>query len=62
MFAYTIKGWGLPIAGDPLNHSALLSTAQIAELRAAAGLTAETEWDRFPRGRRAAACARVGVE
>ena len=24
VFAYTIKGWGLPIAGDPLNHSALL--------------------------------------
>ena len=22
VFAYTIKGWGLPIAGDPLNHSA----------------------------------------
>ena len=27
VFAYTVKGWGLPIAGDPLNHSALL-TAQ----------------------------------
>ena len=25
VFAYTVKGWGLPIAGDPLNHSALLS-------------------------------------
>ena len=25
VFAYTIKGWGLPIAGDPLNHSALLT-------------------------------------
>ncbi len=25
VFAYTIKGWGLPIAGDPLNHAALLS-------------------------------------
>ena len=22
VFAYTVKGWGLPIAGDPLNHSA----------------------------------------
>ncbi|MEY2744942.1 MAG: hypothetical protein RJA65_945, partial [Actinomycetota bacterium] len=20
VFAYTVKGWGLPIAGDPLNH------------------------------------------
>ena len=24
VFAYTMKGWGLPFAGDPLNHSALL--------------------------------------
>ncbi len=24
LFAYTIKGWGLPIAGNPRNHSALL--------------------------------------
>ena len=29
VFAYTVKGWGLPIAGDPLNHSALLSGEQI---------------------------------
>ncbi len=27
LFAYTIKGWGLPIAGNPRNHSALLSGA-----------------------------------
>ena len=25
LFAYTIKGWGLPIAGNPRNHSALLT-------------------------------------
>ncbi len=47
VFAYTIKGWGLPIAGDPLNHAAMLTTEQIADLRAAAGLTPETELDRF---------------
>jgi len=47
IFAYTIKGWGLPIAGDPMNHSALLSSDQIADLRSSLGLTAETEWDRF---------------
>jgi pyruvate dehydrogenase E1 component len=61
VFAYTIKGWGLPIAGDPLNHAALLTADQIDELRAASGLTPETEWDRFdldsPAGR---ACAAVG--
>ncbi len=63
VWAYTVKGWGLPIAGDPLNHAALLSTGQIASLRAAAGLTPETEWDRFAPGTpEAAACARVGGE
>jgi pyruvate dehydrogenase E1 component len=50
IFAYTIKGWGLPIAGDPLNHSALLSPSQVDELRQASGLTPETEWDSFPPG------------
>ena len=34
VFAYTIKGWGLPIAGDPLNHAALLTGDQIDVLRA----------------------------
>lgn len=47
IFAYTIKGWGLPIAGRPLNHSALLSGEEIEALRAAHGLTPETEWDAF---------------
>lgn len=47
IFAYTVKGWGLPIAGHPRNHSALLTGAQIDVLRAQMGLTAETEWDRF---------------
>ncbi|HSL59742.1 MAG TPA: 1-deoxy-D-xylulose-5-phosphate synthase N-terminal domain-containing protein [Acidimicrobiales bacterium] len=63
VFAYTVKGWGLPIAGDPLNHAALLTPTQIDELRAAVGLTPDTEWDRFdpdsPEGRR---CAEVGGE
>ncbi|MEQ1700812.1 MAG: 1-deoxy-D-xylulose-5-phosphate synthase N-terminal domain-containing protein, partial [Ilumatobacteraceae bacterium] len=48
VFAYTVKGWGLPIAGDPLNHSALLSPTQIDELRSELGLDGDTEWDRFP--------------
>jgi pyruvate dehydrogenase E1 component len=63
VFAYTVKGWGLPIAGDPLNHAALLSGDQIDELRAALGLTLATEWDRFaadsPEGR---ICAGTGGE
>ncbi len=59
VFAYTVKGWGLPIAGNPRNHSALLTTAQVDEMRARLGLTADTEWDRFdpmtPAGQWAAA-------
>ncbi len=41
LFAYTIKGWGLPIAGNPRNHSALLSVEQVDELRRASGLDRE---------------------
>jgi pyruvate dehydrogenase E1 component len=48
VFAYTVKGWGLPIAGDPLNHGALLTGEQIDALRATAGLTADDELTRFP--------------
>jgi pyruvate dehydrogenase E1 component len=48
VFAYTIKGRGLPIAGDPLNHSALLSREQIDSLRSNVGLTESSEWDRLP--------------
>lgn len=47
IFAYTIKGWGLPMAGNPRNHSALLTAEQIEEFRRSLGLTDETEWDRF---------------
>ena len=63
VFAYTIKGWGLPMAGDPLNHAVLLSPTQIDALRAEVGLTEETEFDRFdpdsPEGR---LCAAVGSD
>ena len=59
LFAYTIKGWGLPIAGNPRNHSALLTTAQVDQLRDRLGLTLATEWDRLdpmtPAGQWAAA-------
>lgn len=63
VFAYTVKGWGLPIAGDPLNHSALLSNEQVDALRVETGLTPETEWNRLdpdsPEGR---LCEVVGRE
>ena len=47
IFAYTIKGWGLPIAGHPLNHSMLLGEGQIADLRERLGVSADDEWGRF---------------
>ena len=47
VFAYTVKGWGLPLAGNPRNHSALLTTAQVDEMRERLGLTVATEWDRL---------------
>lgn len=47
LFAYTVKGWGLPTAGNPRNHSALLTGEQIDTLRAQVGLTESDEWDRF---------------
>ncbi|MBY5164227.1 pyruvate dehydrogenase, partial [Nitriliruptoria bacterium AS10] len=33
VFAYTIKGYRLPVAGDPLNHAALLTGEQVDTLR-----------------------------
>jgi pyruvate dehydrogenase E1 component len=48
VFAYTIKGWGLPFAGEALNHSMLLSTEQMARLQQELGIPGGREWDRFP--------------
>jgi len=48
IFAYTIKGWGLPIAGHPLNHSMLLNQAQIDTLRSHLGIDPTDEWASFP--------------
>ncbi len=63
VFAYTVKGWGLPMAGDPLNHAALLTPEQIDEFRARIGLDADTEWDRFAPGTPAGElCGSVGGE
>ena len=35
IFAFTVKGLGLPIAGHPMNHSAVLTGDQIDALRLA---------------------------
>jgi pyruvate dehydrogenase E1 component len=50
IFAYTIKGWGLPIAAHPLNHRALLTDEQIEDLRKRLQVPADDEWARFPAG------------
>jgi pyruvate dehydrogenase E1 component len=50
ILAETIKGWGLPLAGDPLNHTMLLSPAQVEEVRAALGVAPGQEWAGFPPG------------
>lgn len=63
VFAYTIKGWGLPIVGDPMNHSALMTTSQMDALRTDVGLTVDTEWDRFATGSGPAdICSKVGAD
>jgi pyruvate dehydrogenase E1 component len=47
VFAYRVKGWGLPTAGNPRNHSTLLNGEQIANLRSVVGLDEASEWDRI---------------
>jgi pyruvate dehydrogenase E1 component len=47
VLAYTIKGWHLPFAGHPLNHSMLLNGDQIAALGAELGIAPGAEWERF---------------
>ncbi len=62
VFAYTIKGWGLPIVGDPMNHSVVMSSAQINDLRHEIGLTNQSEWGRFdPAAPEGLICAEVGA-
>jgi pyruvate dehydrogenase E1 component len=48
ILARTIKGWGLPLAGDPMNHGALLTAAQMEALRQSLGVPAGKEWEAFP--------------
>jgi pyruvate dehydrogenase E1 component len=50
ILAHTIKGWGLPLAADVLNHTALLTSAQIDELRARLGIAPGEEWAGFAPG------------
>lgn len=48
IFAYTVKGYGLPMAGEPLNHSQLLTESQMQSVREDMGIAEDAIWDRLP--------------
>jgi pyruvate dehydrogenase E1 component len=45
--AYTIKGWGTPIAGHKDNHGGLMNKAQMGEWQDYMGVAQGEEWDKF---------------
>ncbi|HEX2653821.1 MAG TPA: transketolase [Xanthobacteraceae bacterium] len=45
--AYTIKGFGLPLAGHKDNHAGLLTPSQAESFRAAMNIRPGHEWDQF---------------
>ncbi|MDQ0314497.1 transketolase [Amorphus orientalis] len=45
--AYTIKGWGTPIAGHKDNHGGLMTTAQMADWQTRMGVPEGEEWEPF---------------
>lgn len=44
---YTVKGFGLPLAGHKDNHAGLMTKAQMQELRGVMNINQGDEWDRF---------------
>ena len=44
---YTVKGFGLPLAGHKDNHAGLMNSAQVETLRAAMSVRPGHEWDKF---------------
>lgn len=45
--AYTVKGWGTPIAGHKDNHGGLMNSKQFADWQTHMGIAAGQEWDQF---------------
>mgnify|MGYP000945802300 FL=1 len=45
--AYTIKGWGTPIAGHKDNHSGLMTPDQMQEWKTKMGVSDGNEWEPF---------------
>jgi pyruvate dehydrogenase E1 component len=50
VFAYTVKGRGLPTEGHPNNHSVLLTEAQLHALADASGVAVDDPWAPFAPG------------
>jgi pyruvate dehydrogenase E1 component len=44
--AYTIKGWGTPLAGHKDNHAGLMTKAQMEEFQTSMGVPPGKEWDK----------------
>jgi pyruvate dehydrogenase E1 component len=62
VFAYTIKGWSLPIEGHPENHSALLTRDQMIELAGTLDADADDPWAAFdPASPEGELCAAASV-
>ncbi|MGI9492266.1 MAG: transketolase [Geminicoccaceae bacterium] len=47
ILAYTIKGWGTPLAGHKDNHAGLMTPEQMAEFQDAMGIAKGEEWAPF---------------
>ena len=45
--AYTIKGYGLPLAGHKDNHAGILNDKQMAQYRESMGIADGEEWDKL---------------
>ncbi|QUQ66524.1 transketolase-like TK C-terminal-containing protein [Kutzneria sp. CA-103260] len=58
IFAYTVKGNGLPTQGHPQNHSSLLTADQMVELAQRLGTDVGTPWQAFAEGTDAARLCR----
>ncbi|MEQ9691691.1 MAG: transketolase [Bauldia litoralis] len=44
---YTVKGFGLPMAGHKDNHAGLMTTAQVDTMRESLGIRPGHEWEKF---------------
>ena len=44
--AYTIKGWGTPLAGHKDNHAGLMTTEQMRQFQTSMGVPQGSEWDK----------------